>query len=103
MNHWEQGEKPLALCMMPRNFRKMTYIMGFSIPILEFLKEKYELVLISGEEGENEDLYKYGQVWGIDQPYLKKLKIERFKRADEVSEDDKIGSTTTLSSSMNSV
>jgi hypothetical protein len=89
MNHWEQEEKPLALCMMPRNFRKMTYIMGFSIPILEFLKEKYELVLISGEEGENEDLYKYGQVWGIDQSYLKKLKLERFKRADEVSEDDK--------------
>jgi hypothetical protein len=79
--------KPLALCMMPRNFKKMTYIMGFSIPILEFLSQEYDLILITGKEGENEDLYKYGQVWGLVQNNLIKMKDTHFKRATEVDED----------------
>jgi len=88
LNDKELTGKPIALCMMPRNFKKMTYIMGFSIPILEFLSQDHDVIMISGKEGENEDLYKFGQVWGLEQSYLNKLKERRFKRATEIDGDD---------------
>jgi len=84
LNDKNPSGKPLALCIMPRNFKKMTYIMGFSIPILEFLSQEYDLILITGNEYENEDLYKYGQVWGLVQKDLNKMKETRLKRAVEV-------------------
>ena len=88
LNEKENTGKPIILCMMPRNFGKMAYIMGFSIPILEQFSKDYDLVLISGREGENEELFKYGQVWGLDQAYLKKIKANKFKRANEVENEE---------------
>lgn len=90
LNEKPRTGKPLVMCMMPRDFKKMSYIMGFSIPILQVLSEDYDLMLITGKEGENEDLYKYGQVWGLSQAYLINLKAKRFKRAVEMSEGEDI-------------
>lgn len=66
----------------------MTYIMGFSVPIIEYLSIDYDIVMISGEVGENQDLYKYGEVWGLSQLYINKLKEQRFLRVDESKSED---------------
>jgi hypothetical protein len=87
-NDVEPSEKPMALCIMPRNFKRMSYIMGFSVPVMEFLTEKYNLVILTGQKDDNEELLKYGQVWGIDQIYIKYLKSERFKRVDDLEDSN---------------
>lgn len=87
-NNTEFTGKPVALCIMPRNFKKMSFIMGFSIPILEFLAESNDLVILTGNKEDNEEFLKYGQVWGFDQVYLKKLKLNKFKRVNELEESN---------------
>ena len=90
INDKELTGKPIALCMMPRNFKKMSYIMGFSIPILEYLSQDHDVVIITGKEkdGGNDDLLKFGPVWGIDQIRLSKMKDTLFKRAVEMDGED---------------
>jgi hypothetical protein len=90
INDKELTGKPIALCMMPRNFKKMSYIMGFSIPILEYLSKEYDVVVITGKEkdGGNDDILKFGPAWGINQIHLGKMKDNDFKRATEMEGDD---------------
>lgn len=84
LNDTELTGRPSVLCIMPRDFEKMSYIMGFSIPILEFLGKDNDLLIITGKEGGSDCLFKYGPTWGIAVSQINKLKEKKFKRAEEM-------------------
>ena len=74
--------------MFPRDFDKMEYIMGFGIPVLEYLSQHYHPVVITGENSDITHFKKYAEVWGFSIGYLLKLKDNRLKRAVEMEGDD---------------
>ena len=80
--------KPKAMLFFPRDFEKMEYIMGFGIPVLEYLSEHYDPIIITGSNSDTTHFKKYGQVWGFSIAHLLKLKEFSMKRADEMEGDD---------------
>jgi len=83
-----QTGKPKAMMLFPRDFEKMEYIMGFAIPIAEYLSTKYDLVIITGSNSDITHYKKYAEVWGFSAIHLGKLKDSKFKRAVEMQEGE---------------
>jgi hypothetical protein len=80
--------KPAVMLLFPRDFEKMEYIMGFGIPVLEYLSEKYHPIVITGENSDITHFKKYAEVWGFSANRLGKLKDTAFKRAVEMEGED---------------
>jgi hypothetical protein len=80
--------KPTIVMLFPRNFEKSEYIMGFGIPILEYLSEKFHPIVLTGETSDIEQMKEYSEIWAISQKYLNILKDTRFKRSHEISEGE---------------
>jgi hypothetical protein len=80
--------KPKAMMIFPRDFDKMEYIMGFGIPILEYVSKDYDPIIITGRDSDITHYKKWGQVWGFVISHLLKMKDNSFKRADEMEGDD---------------
>lgn len=80
--------KPLAMFIFPRDFDKMEYIMGFGIPILEYVSQHYHPIVITGKESDITHYKKYAEIWGFVNSHLGKLKDTRFKRAVEMEGED---------------
>ena len=84
----ESTGKPKAMFLFPRDFEKMEYIMGFGIPILEYVSTLYDPIVITGKEGDISFFKKYAEVWGFSSGHLGYLKDNLFKRAVEMDGDD---------------
>jgi len=80
--------KPKAMFLFPRDFEKMEYIMGFGIPVLEYISQSYDPVVITGTGSDIGYFKKYAEVWGFSGQYLGGLKDNQFKRAVEMEGDD---------------
>ena len=80
--------KPKAMFFFPRDFEKMEYIMGFGIPVLEYISEKYDPIIVTGSNSDTTHFKKYGQVWGFSAIRLQHLKDNVMKRADEMEGED---------------
>jgi hypothetical protein len=80
--------KPKALFIFPRDFEKMEYIMGFGIPVLEYISQNYDTIVITGKDSDTTHYKKYAQVWGFGVGHLNRLKDTVLKRADEMDSVD---------------
>jgi hypothetical protein len=83
----ENTGKATVAMIFSRSFGESDYYLGFGIPILEHLSEKFHLIVITGEKGDITHFKKHAEVWAVSAKGLAYLKDTRFKRADEMQEE----------------